>query len=84
MYVIHSCSSLKNHTRFQTKMDKVYTHFQTKMAQKTLPFGAAHTYTAYVTKGVLPHLCSPPPTLPPPPPPGAYYNDRRMNYAAYL
>ena len=27
---IHSHSSLENHTRFQTKMDKVYTRFQTK------------------------------------------------------
>ena len=32
-------SSLKNHTRFQTKMSKVYTRFQTKTAQKTLPDG---------------------------------------------
>ena len=38
---IHSRSSLKNHTRLQTKMDKVYTRFQTKKAQKP---GAAHTY----------------------------------------
>ena len=30
----HSRSSLKNHTRFQTKMDKVYTRFQTKTKQK--------------------------------------------------
>ena len=35
---MHSRSSLENHTRFQTKMDKVYTRFQT--------FGAAHTYMA--------------------------------------
>ena len=27
-------SSLENHTRFQTEMGKVYTHFQTKSAQK--------------------------------------------------
>ena len=27
---IHSRSSLENHTRFQTKMGKVYTCFQTK------------------------------------------------------
>ena len=39
MYVIHSCSSLKNHSRFQTKMDKVYTHFQTKTVQKPYPLG---------------------------------------------
>ena len=43
---IHSRSSLENHTRFQTKMGKVYTRFQTKTAQKTLPDGAAHTYMA--------------------------------------
>ena len=29
---IRSCSSLENHTRFQTKMGKVYTRFQTKKA----------------------------------------------------
>ena len=39
---IHSRSSLKNHTRFQTKMDKVYTCFQTKNGAKTQPMGAAH------------------------------------------
>ena len=31
---VHSRSSLKNHTRFQTKMGEVYTRFQTKTAQK--------------------------------------------------
>ena len=34
---IHSRSSLKNHTRFQTKMGKVYTRFQTKTAPKPYP-----------------------------------------------
>ena len=34
---IHSRSSLKNHTRFQTKMGKVYSPFQTKTAQKPYP-----------------------------------------------
>ena len=33
----HSRSSLKNHTRFQTKMGKVYTCFQTKKAPKPHP-----------------------------------------------
>ena len=47
---IHSRSSLKNHTRFQTKMGKVYTCFQTKKAPKTPPCGAAHTYMAYIRK----------------------------------
>ena len=46
-----------NHTRFQTKMGKVYTRFQTKTAQKPLPDGAAHTYMAYIRD------------YPPPPPP---------------
>ena len=36
---IHSCSSLENHTPFQTKMGKVYTHFQTKTVQKSYPMG---------------------------------------------
>ena len=40
---MHSRSSLENPTRFQTKMDKVCTRFQTKTKQKTLPDGAAHT-----------------------------------------
>ena len=37
--IIHSLSSLKNHTWFQTKMAKVYTRFQTKTAQKRYPMG---------------------------------------------
>ena len=45
---IHSRSSLENHTRFQTKMGKVDTCFQTKTVQKPLPDGAAHTYIAYL------------------------------------
>ena len=36
---IHSRSSLKNHTLFQAKVDKVYTGFQTKTAQKSYPMG---------------------------------------------
>ena len=32
-------SSLKNHTRFQTKMGKVYTRFQTEKAHKPWPVG---------------------------------------------
>ena len=36
---IHSRSSLKNHIRFQTKMGKEYTRFQTKTAQKPYPMG---------------------------------------------
>ena len=34
---IHSLSSLKNHTQFQTEMGKVYTRFQTKKAQTPYP-----------------------------------------------
>ena len=36
---IHSRSSLENHTRFQTKMSKVYTRFHTKTTQKPYPMG---------------------------------------------
>ena len=42
------CRPLENHTRFQTKMGRVCTLFQTKTAQKTQPFGAAHPYMAYI------------------------------------
>ena len=34
---IHSWSSLENHTWFQTKISKIYTHFQTKKVQKPYP-----------------------------------------------
>ena len=46
-------SSLENHTRFQTKLGKVYTRSQTKRP-KTLPFGEAHTYKAYIREYPLP------------------------------
>ena len=36
---VHSCSSLENYTRFQTKMGKGDTRFQTKIAQKPYPMG---------------------------------------------
>ena len=36
---IHSRTSLDTHTRFQTKMSKVYPRFQTKTAQKPYPMG---------------------------------------------
>ena len=45
---IHSRSSLEIPSRFQTKMEKVYTRFQTKTAQNPVPDGAAHTYMAYI------------------------------------
>ena len=37
---LHSGNSLENHTRFQTKMSKVY-------IRKTIPFGVAHTNMAH-------------------------------------
>ena len=36
---IHSRSSVENHPRFQTKISKVYTRFQTKKAQKPYLLG---------------------------------------------
>ena len=51
---INSRSSLENHTRFQTKMGKVYTRFQNKKAQKPYPMGW-HIPTVYsLYKGVPP------------------------------
>ena len=53
-YVHTLRSSFENHTRFQTKMGKIYTRFQTKTAQKppakTLPDRAAHTYMTCITE----------------------------------
>ena len=37
-----------NHTLFQTKMVEIDTLFQTKTAKENIPFGAAHTYIAYI------------------------------------
>ena len=50
---IQSCSSLKNRTRFQTKIGKVYTRFQTKSAQKSFPM-VRHIPIYSLYKGVLP------------------------------
>ena len=36
---IHFRRFLENYTQFQTKMDKVYTGFQTTEAQKPYPLG---------------------------------------------
>ena len=44
---IQQRSSLKNHTRFQTKMGKVVYPFSDQTRAKTLPDGAAHSYIAY-------------------------------------
>ena len=49
---IHSRSSPENHTRFQTKMGKVYTRFQTKTAQNPYPMGRHVPHSLY--KGVPP------------------------------
>ena len=43
-----------NHTLFQTKMVEIDTLFQTKTAKKNIPFGAAHTYIAYIRDSLLP------------------------------
>ena len=52
---IHSRSSPEKHTRFQTKMDKVYPRFQTKTAQKPYPMGSyIPTYLYSLYKGVPP------------------------------
>ena len=46
---IHARSYLENNSRFQTKMGKICTCFQTKKAQKPYPKrGGAHTYIAYI------------------------------------
>ena len=47
---IHYRNSLENHTRFQTKMGKVYTRFQTKTAQTPYPLalvGGTYSYALY-------------------------------------
>ena len=50
-------SSLKNHTRFQPKLGKVYTHFQTATAQNPTRWGGICLYSSY--KG-----STPPPRVP--------------------
>ena len=47
---IHSRSSLENHTRFQTKMSKVYTRFQTKKTKTPSLLGGIYLYGLH--KGV--------------------------------
>ena len=49
---IRSRGSLENHTRFKTIMVKIY--FSDQNGSKTIPFGAAHTYIAYIGKYPLP------------------------------
>ena len=46
---IQSCSSLKNHSQFQSKMGRVYSRFQTKTVQKPFPMGGGgHIPVAYI------------------------------------
>ena len=47
-------SSLENHTRFQNKMGKVYTRFQTKEAQNHTIWGGTYLYGLY--EGVPPGM----------------------------
>ena len=51
---IHSSTSLKNHTWFQTKMGKVYTRFQTKWWKNNTLSGGTYLYGLYTFKGVPP------------------------------
>ena len=44
---VHSCSSLKNHTRFQTKMGKMYTRFQNKRRKNPTLSGGTYLYGLY-------------------------------------
>ena len=52
--IILSRSSFENRTRFQTKMGKVYTRFQTKTAKNPYPMGR-HTFIAYIREYPLGH-----------------------------
>ena len=54
--LIHSHSSLENHTPFQTKLGKIYTLFQAETVQlKILPF-CGSTYLCGLYKKVPPGL----------------------------
>ena len=53
---ISSRSSFEIHTRFQTKMDKIYTRSQTKTAQNPTLWGGTSLYGLY--KGVPPRALS--------------------------
>ena len=50
---IHSGSSLESHSRFQTKIGKVYTSFQTRTVQNHPLWGSTYLYYG-LYKGVLP------------------------------
>ena len=61
VYVHTLRSSLENHTRFQIKMGKVYTRFQSKTAQKPNPMG--WHIPIWFIKGSTPFPPYPPPEL---------------------
>ena len=44
IYSYTECSSLKNHTLIQTKIGKMYMHFQTGEVQKLYPWGSTYSY----------------------------------------
>ena len=44
---IHSRSSIENHTRFQTKMSKVYTAFRPKRRKNPTRWGGPYLYSLY-------------------------------------
>ena len=54
---IRSRGSLQNHTRFQTKMVKIYTPFSDQNGSKAIPFEEAHTYIAYIGEYPPPGYC---------------------------
>ena len=51
---IRSRSSLESHTRFQTKMGKVYTRFQTQTAQRPYAMGQPGTYLYSLYLTIIP------------------------------
>ena len=52
---IHSHSSLENHTRFQTKTDKVYIPvFRPKQRKNTVLWGDTYLYSLYIRDYPLP------------------------------
>ena len=51
---IHSCSYLENQTRFQTKMGKVHTRFQTSTVPGTVHAFWGSAYLYHLCKGVPP------------------------------
>ena len=56
-HTLRSRTPLENHTWFETQKSKVYTCFRLFSDQnsaKTLPFGAAHNYMAYIREYLPP------------------------------